>query len=70
MMNKNDPIAQFYDAIRALNFAQTMDVANEVAAFLETEPDGVPAPNVAKALSDAAQDKPTNERPTRGRETS
>ena len=66
MSIKTDPVAAFYDAIRALNYAQTMEVADDISGCLEREGDGATAAEVARALSDAAEGKPTAERITRG----
>ena len=68
MSIRTDPVANFYDAVRGLSFKQTNEVAMEIAAMFGSDVDSVRIKysDLAKALSDAAEDKPTNVRPTRG----
>ena len=51
-------VTQFWDHIRSLNYAETIEAADEISAFIRAEED-IDRENVARALSDAAEGKPT-----------
>lgn len=62
MSIKTDPVANFWAAIRALNFQQTLEVAGEISEELES----VSPLLMAMALSSAAENKPDVRVATRG----
>lgn len=60
-------VAQFWDSLRVLTYAEMLKVASEISDCMYAEaPEEIDAQWVAEALNNALDGKPTAEQPTRG----